>query len=47
VDLSPLDQVPTSPLTHTDVLGVGPVVEGGEKAAERVIKFLQGEDVKF
>jgi NAD(P)-dependent dehydrogenase (short-subunit alcohol dehydrogenase family) len=27
--------------------GAGPVVEGGEKAAERVVKFLKGEDVKF
>lgn len=29
------------------MVGAGPVVEGREKAAERVVKFLNGEDVKF
>jgi len=29
------------------IVGTGPVVEGGEKAAERVVQFLKGEKVSF
>jgi hypothetical protein len=38
---------PPAFLARLVMVGSGPVVEGGEKAAERVVKFLQGEDVKF
>ena len=35
------------PQTSFLIVGAGPVVEGGEKAAERVVQFLKGEKVNF
>jgi hypothetical protein len=45
-DLKLAVQVYLDPTTSL-IVGAAPVVEGGERAAERVIQFLKGEKVSY